>query len=143
MFMRNRELEADASGRGAPSFVRTKLALQIDSDDPSMLRRALTTASAALNDCRRLGVEGEVEIVAHGDGVAQFLAGCGAAAEEIARVRGGHGALRISVCGGWLDLLERRSGKRPAPLPGVGEVRSGAVRLIELQMAGWKRINLV
>lgn len=138
--MSNQGLHSATRVSGANSSDAARLALQVDRDDPMRLRLALARAASICEAARAAGRHAAVEIVAHGDGAALLQEGS-AGAEAMRRTLARFPQIKVSVCGMWRDLLKARGAGHAKVLPGVREVRSGIVRLIELEMDGWRRID--
>jgi uncharacterized protein len=136
-----------AQGRGsaapAPaSAPKThRLVLQVNTADPATMNLALNNASNVEQNYRDLGEKVEIEIVAFGPGLHMLRADTSPVKERLKAIAGKSAAISFKAC----DNTRENMGKAEATtIPLVAEatvVKSGVVRLIELQEQGWTYVR--
>lgn len=120
----------------ANSHTENKVVIQVSSADPLIQKIALNNA---VNIQKVYGIDDiSIEIVAYGPGLGlltkkstQALRVSSLALQDIT----------FSACGNTMKKVEKKTGKSPVLLEGVGSVPSGAVRIIELQQQGYAYIR--
>jgi intracellular sulfur oxidation DsrE/DsrF family protein len=136
-----------AQGRGgAPqAMIATpkthRLVLQVNSNDPATMNLALNNASNVEQNYRELGEKVEIEIVAFGPGLHMLRDDTSPVKERLKAIAGKSSAISFKAC----DNTRENMGKAEAKtIPLVAEatvVRSGVVRLMELQEQGWSYVR--
>jgi len=134
----------EATPKAAQEAVRSKthrIAFQVNSEDPTTMRHAITNA---LNAAKSYGANNEpvaVEIVAYGPGVHMFRADTSPVRDLLQLLRASVPGVVFSVCGNTRMLMERAEGHPLSLVEGAQVVPAGIVRLTELQEAGWTYIR--
>jgi uncharacterized protein len=118
-----------------------RLVLQVNTADPATMNLALNNASNVEQNYRDLGEKVEIEIVAFGPGLHMLRADTSPVKERVKAIAGKSAAISFKAC----DNTRKNMGTAEAkPIPLVAEatsVKSGVVRLIELQEQGWSYVR--
>jgi intracellular sulfur oxidation DsrE/DsrF family protein len=119
--------------------------VHVPQDDPAAMKQAVNIAA---NLPRQLGVDNvTVEVVAQGPGLKLLMP----TSPEADRISGliaqsadtFAGGTTFSACAATIAGIEKRTGKSPELLPGVGVVHPGAVvRVMELQEQGCSYVRI-
>lgn len=121
---------------GADSHTKNKLVIQVSTDDPRTQKIALNNA---VNLQKLYGVDNVViEIVAYGPGLG-LLTKKSTQASRVTSLA--MQDITFSACGNTMKAVEKKSGKMPVLLDGVGEVNAGVARIMELQQQGYAYIR--
>lgn len=121
------QLHADA-GISAPH----KMVIQVNSKDALSQKMALMNAGNLKSQLGKDNVD--IEIVVYGPGIGMIKSDS-RFAKKIQSLQEKN--VKISVCGGTLKMLEKKHGKAPELVPGVSKVKTGALRILELQEKGY------
>ncbi len=120
----------------ADSHSQHKLVIQVSTDDPRTQKIALNNA---VNLQKYYGIDNiAIEIVAYGPGLG-MLTTKSSQADRITSL-----ALQditFSACGNTMKKVAKKSGKMPKLLEGVGLVKAGVVRIVELQEQGYAYVR--
>jgi uncharacterized protein len=118
-----------------------RMVIQVSRDDVEGMNLALGNAVNAkkLYDSRH--EQFQVEIVAYGPGITMLRADKSPVKDRIEEVKKEVPGIVLSMCGNAKAAAERREGHEVVPLPGVGVVPAGVVRVAELQEQGWVYIR--
>jgi intracellular sulfur oxidation DsrE/DsrF family protein len=118
-----------------------RLVLQVNSNDPATMNLALNNASNVEQNYRELGEKVEIEIVAFGPGLHMLRDDTSPVKERVKAIAGKSPAISFKAC----DNTRENMGKAEAKtIPLVAEatlVKSGVVRLMELQEKGWSYVR--
>lgn len=118
-----------------------RIVFQVSRDDVEGMNLALANIMAAkrLYDSRNEQLQ--VELVAYGPGITMLRDDNSPVKERIEEARKAVPNLVLSMCGNAKAAAERREGHEIKPIPGVGVVPAGVVRVVELQEEGWSYIR--
>jgi len=120
----------------AGSHTKNKLVIQVSSSDPLTHKIALNNA---VNMQKRYGIDNiDIEIVAYGPGLG-LLTKKSTQAKRVTSLA--MQDITFSACGNTMKLVEKKSGKMPVLLEGVGQQPSGVARIMELQQEGYAYIR--
>jgi intracellular sulfur oxidation DsrE/DsrF family protein len=118
-----------------------RLVLQVNSNDPATMNLALNNASNVEQTYRELGEKVEIEIVAFGPGLHMLRDDTSPVKERLKAMASKSAAISFKAC----DNTRENMGKAEAKaIPLVAEatsVKSGVVRLMELQEQGWTYVR--
>ncbi|MCP5267302.1 MAG: hypothetical protein H6934_14385 [Burkholderiaceae bacterium] len=107
------------------------LVVHVPQDDPKSMVQALNIVS---NVPRELGVDNvDVELVAQGPGLKLLTASSTQAKRVESLAMSG---VTFSACGNTMAAIKRKTGNEPVLLKGVGRVKAGIIRVMELQEKG-------
>ncbi|MCW8933195.1 MAG: DsrE family protein [Gammaproteobacteria bacterium] len=109
-----------------------KMVIQINSKDKVTHKMGLINAG---NLKSQLGINNvDVEVVIYGPGLSMVKADS-VFKNRIQKLQSR--GVEFSVCGGTLKAIAKKTGKEPELLEGMKRVRTGALRILELQEAGY------
>lgn len=116
--------------------VAHRLVIQVSTDDPRTQKIALNNA---VNLQKHYGVDNvEIEIVAYGPGLGMLTTN----SKSIERITSlAQQEISFSACGNTMANLEKKTGKAPELIKGVGKVPAGVARIMELQEQGYSYIR--
>lgn len=113
-----------------------KMVIQINSKDKLTHKMGLINAG---NLKSQLGINKvDVEVVIYGPGLSMVRSES-VFAKRIKKLQSR--GVEFSVCEGTLKAIAKKSGKEPDLLEGMKRVRTGALRILELQEAGYSYLR--
>jgi uncharacterized protein len=118
-----------------------RMVVQVSRDDLEGMNLALNNIFAGKAQYDSRGEEFQVELVAFGPGITMLRGDMSPVKDRIEEVRKAVASLTLSMCGNAKAAAETREGHTVTPLPGVGVVPSGVVRVMELQEQGWTYVR--
>jgi len=112
------------------------LVIQVSTDD---LRTQKIAMNNAVNLQKLYGVDNvDIEIVAYGPGLGMMIA----KSEHASRVKSlALQDITFSACGNTMNHMKKKTGKSPVLSEGVGTVKAGVARIMELQEQGYSYIR--
>ena len=116
-----------------------RFVIQVSREDAEGMNLALNNAMAAKRLYDSRGEQFQVEIVAYGPGITMLREDKSPVKERIEEAK--KAIPGLSMCGNAKAGAEKREGHEITPLPGVGVVPAGVVRVAELQEQGWTYIR--
>jgi intracellular sulfur oxidation DsrE/DsrF family protein len=128
-----------ASSQNTPKL--HKMVIQVSRDDMEGMNLALANAMNSKTLYDKRGEQFQVEIVAYGPGITMFRADTSPVKDRIEAAKKAIPGLVLSMCGNAKAAAEKREGHEVIPLPGVGVVPAGVVRVAELQEEGYVYIR--
>ena len=109
-----------------------KMVIQVSTDDARTQKIALNNA---VNLQKALGMDNvQIEIVAYGPGLS-LLTNKNKQADRVKSLS--QQDIKFSACGNTMKKVEKKTGKKPQLTEGVGIVKAGVVRILELQEKGY------
>lgn len=113
-----------------------KLVIQVSTDDPRTQKIALNNA---VNVQKYYGIDNvKIEIVAYGPGLGLLTK----KSKQADRVKSlSMQEITFSACMNTMKKVKKKTGKSPVLLKGVQSVKSGVVRIMELQEKGYAYIR--
>ena len=120
----------------ADSHTKNKLVIQVSSADPLTHVIALNNA---VNMQKMYGIDNiDIEIVAYGPGLG-LLTKKSTQASRVTSLA--MHDITFTACGNTMKKVEKKSGKMPVLLEGVGTTTAGVARIMELQQQGYAYIR--
>jgi len=117
-------------------FATRSVVIEVDNKDPARWELALNNAQNIQND---LGAENvRVNVVAFGPGLHMLMQNSVAAKRIAAQNAGG---IEFDACHNTMKGMEKKSGHMPVLVPSAVIVPSGAVRIMQLEKAGFAFIK--
>jgi intracellular sulfur oxidation DsrE/DsrF family protein len=132
---------AQLSKRLAANRTEHRLALQVNTNEPAMMSLALNNASNVAQYYKDLGEKVTIEIVAFGPGLHMLREDTSPVKARIASMALSTPSISFKACGNTRENMSKAEDKQ---VPLIGEasvVKSGVVRLMELQEQGWTYIK--
>jgi len=120
------------SAMAADGDAKHKLVIQVSSADETTQKIALNNA---VNVQKLYGMDNvEIEIVAYGPGLGLLTT----KSKEAPRIKSlAMQNITFSACGNTMAKIEKKTGKKPQLVEGVGTVNAGVARILELQEQGY------
>ena len=118
-----------------------RVAIHVDENDPATMTMALNNVANIKKHYAAQGQSVAVEVVAYGPGLHMFRPDTSPVADRIAAMALEYDDLAFSACGNTLAGMSAKAGHDVALIEEAHVVPSGAVRLIELQRAGWSYLR--
>jgi uncharacterized protein len=118
-----------------------RMLVQVSRDDVEGMNLALNNMMAGYRLFGSRGEAFQAELVAFGQGITMLRDDKSPVKDRIESTRKAIPNLVLSMCGNAKAAAEEREGHPITPLPGVGVVPSGVVRVMELQEQGWTYIR--
>jgi intracellular sulfur oxidation DsrE/DsrF family protein len=132
----NAEVAASAPTSSA-SRKTHRLALQVNSSDPAAMNLALNNAGNVEQYYRERGEKVEIEIVAFGPGLHMLRADTSPVKDRLKALSEKSPAISFRACGNTQDNMGKAEEKKIPLVDQASVVKSGVVRLMELQEQGW------
>ncbi|WP_455208501.1 DsrE family protein [Kaarinaea lacus] len=113
-----------------------QLVIQVSTDDPQTQAIALNNA---VNLQKLYGMDNvAIEVVAYGPGLGMLTT----KSKEADRVKSlAMQNITFSACGNTMAKIEKKTGKKPQLIEGVGTVQAGVARIMELQEGGYSYLR--
>jgi hypothetical protein len=128
-----------ASSQNTPKL--HKMVIQVSRDDMEGMNLALGNAVNANKLYTSRGEQFQVEIVAYGPGITMFRSDKSPVKDRLVEVKKEIPGIVYSMCGNAKAAAEKREGHEITPLPTVGVVPAGIVRVAELEEQGYVYIR--
>ncbi|HEC19025.1 MAG TPA: hypothetical protein ENI97_06735 [Gammaproteobacteria bacterium] len=120
----------------AASDAPHRIVIQVSTDDPRTQKIALNNA---VNLQKLYGMDNvKIEIVAYGPGLGLLTK----KSKQAKRVESlALQDITFSACSNTMKKVEKKTGKKPKLLAGVGTVKAGVARIMELQEQGYSYVR--
>jgi intracellular sulfur oxidation DsrE/DsrF family protein len=118
-----------------------RLAVQVDVNDPAIMNLALNNVSNAAQHYQELGQKVEIEVVAFGPGLHMLRDDTSPVKARIKSMSETVPKLTFSACGNTRENMTRAEAKEVPLISEAKVVKSGVVRLIELQERDWSYLR--
>jgi intracellular sulfur oxidation DsrE/DsrF family protein len=128
-----------ASSQGTPKTHR--IVFQVSRDDVEGMNLALGNAINAKKYYDSKKEPLQVEIVAYGPGITMFRTDKSPVKARIEEAQKEIPGIVLSMCGNAKAGAEKRENLTITPLPGVGVVPAGIVRVVQLEEEGWTYVR--
>jgi intracellular sulfur oxidation DsrE/DsrF family protein len=129
---------------GAPAPSRRgahRLVVQVDVNDPVVMNLALNNMSNVAQHYSETGQKVEIELVAFGPGLHMLRDDTSPVKARIKSMSESMPELVFSACGNTLENMTRAEAKEVPLISQAKVVKSGVVRLMELQERGWSYLR--
>jgi intracellular sulfur oxidation DsrE/DsrF family protein len=125
----------------APAKEAHRLAVQVNVNEPAAMNLALNNASNVAQYYKELGQKVQIEIVAYGPGLHMLRQDTSPVKDRIKSISETIPNISFKACGNTQQNMQKTEAK-DIPLVSQAEVvKSGVVRLMELQEQGWSYIR--
>jgi intracellular sulfur oxidation DsrE/DsrF family protein len=118
-----------------------RLALQVNTNDPATMNLALNNASNVAQYYKDLGGDVTIEIVAFGPGLHMLRDDTSPVKARIASMALSTPSISFKACGNTRENMSKAEEKEVPLISEASLVKSGVVRLMELQEQGWTYIR--
>ena len=118
-----------------------KVAIHVNDSDPKRLNMALNNALNLNKFYEARGEKVIIEIVTYGPGLMMLREDKPKVKDRIAQMSLTMPNLSFAACGNTMAKMTKKTGKRPVLIAEAKNVKSGVVRLIELQEKGYAYVR--
>lgn len=132
---------AQISNRNVSEKKAHYLVLQVNANEPAMMNLALNNATNVVQYYKDIGEKVEVEVVTFGPGLHMLRDDTSPVKARIKAIAASTPAISFKACGNTQENMSKAESKEIALLPEASVVKSGVVRLIELQERGWTYVR--
>ena len=136
-----KELGAAPTAQGDAEKKMHRLVLQVNSNDPAMMTLALNNATNVEQHYKNLGEKVEIEVVTFGPGLHMLRDDTSPVKDRIKAIADKSRSISFKACGNTQDNMHKAENK---DIPLVAEatlVKSGVVRVMDLQEQGWSYVR--
>ena len=140
---------AAVQGKGPPSKPPAqsvakkahRVVLQVNSDDAAMMTLALNNATNIEQYYKELGEPVQIEIVAFGAGLHMLRDDTSPVKDRIKAIAEKSSSISFKACGNTEEKMDKAENKKIPLISQATVVKSGVVRIIELQEQGWTYVR--
>ena len=118
-----------------------RLVLQVNSNEPATMTLALNNATNVEQYYKERGEKIEIEIVAFGPGLHMLRDDTSPVKDRIKTISEKNPAISFKACGNTQENMGKAENKAIPLLAQAAVVKSGVVRLMELQEQGWTYVR--
>lgn len=118
-----------------------RLILQVNTNDPAMMNLALNNATNVVQYYQDLGEKVEIEVVTFGPGLHMLRDDTSPVKARIATIAMSTPAITFKACGNTQSNMSKAENKQIALISEATVVKSGVVRVMELQEKGWAYVR--
>jgi len=125
----------------SPAKKDHRLAVQVNANEPAAMNLALNNASNVAQYYKELGEKVEIEIVAYGPGLHMLREDTSPVKERIKSIKESIPNISFKACGNTQQNMRNAEAKDIPLVSQATVVKSGVVRLMQLQEQGWSYIR--
>jgi uncharacterized protein len=118
-----------------------RLILQVNTNDPAMMNLALNNATNVAQYYQDLGEKVAIEVVTFGPGLHMLRDDTSPVKARIKAIRESTPAISFKACGNTQENMHKVENKEIPIIPEATVVKSGVVRVMELQEQGWTYVK--
>ena len=118
-----------------------RLVLQVNTNDPAMMNLALNNAANVDQYYSSLGEPVEIEIITFGPGLHMLRADTSPVKDRVKSLAESRPSVSFKACGNTQENMAKAENKEIPILSQATVVKSGVVRIIELQEQGWSYVR--
>ena len=118
-----------------------RLVIQVDQDDPAVMNLALNNATNVIEYYRAKGESVDLDIVTYGPGLNMLRADTSPVKDRIKSMAESRPSVSFKACGNTQENMAKTENKQIPLLSQASVVRSGVVRVMELQEQGWSYVR--
>lgn len=118
-----------------------RLILQVNSSEPAMMNLALNNATNVAQYYRDLGEPVSIEVVTFGPGLNMLRDDTSPVKPRIEVLAMSHPEISFKACGNTQENMRKAENKDISLIPQAAVVKSGVVRVMELQEQGWSYVK--
>ena len=119
----------------------THLILQVNTNDPAMMNLALNNATNVAQYYKDLGEKVAIEVVTFGPGLHMLRDDTSPVKARIKSIKESTPAISFKACGNTQENMHKAENKEIPLVPEATVVKSGVVRVMELQEKGWTYVR--
>ncbi len=118
-----------------------RLVLQVNTNEPAMMNLALNNATNVAQYYKDLGEKVAIEVVTFGPGLHMLRDDTSPVKERIKAIKASTPAISFKACGNTQENMHKAENKEIPIIPEATVVKSGVVRVMELQEQGWTYVR--
>jgi intracellular sulfur oxidation DsrE/DsrF family protein len=118
-----------------------QLVLQVNTNEPAMMNLALNNATNVAQYYKDLGETVAIEVVTFGPGLHMLRDDTSPVKARIKAIRESTPAISFKACGNTQENMHKVENKEIPLIPEASVVKSGVVRVMELQEKGWTYVK--
>ena len=118
-----------------------RLVLQVNINDADTMNLTLNNATNVAQYYQDLGEDVQVEVITFGGGLHMLRADTSPVKERIKRIVDNTPSISFKACGNTRDNMSKAEKKTISLIPEATVVKSGVVRVMELQEQGWSYVR--
>lgn len=118
-----------------------RLILQVNSNEPAMMNLALNNATNVAQYYRDLGEPVSIEVITFGPGLHMLRQDTSPVKPRIEVLAMSHPEISFKACGNTQENMHKAENKDISLIPQATVVKSGVVRVMELQEQGWSYVK--
>lgn len=118
-----------------------RVVLQVNSNDPATMNLALNNATNVETYYRQKGEKVEIEVVTFGPGLHMLRDDTSPVKDRIKAIAEKSPSISFKACGNTQENMNKAEGRQVPLVAQATVVKSGVVRLIELQEEGWTYVR--
>jgi intracellular sulfur oxidation DsrE/DsrF family protein len=127
--------------RPAADKKQHQLILQVNTNDPAMMNLALNNATNVAQYYKDLGEKLAIEVVTFGPGLHMLRDDTSPVKARIKAIAESTPAISFKACGNTQENMHKAENKDIPLIPEAQVVKSGVVRVMELQEQGWSYVK--
>ena len=136
-----KQTTAQASKRLAASKKMHRLVLQVDTNEPAMMNLALNNATNVAQYYKDRGEKVAIEVVTFGPGLHMLRDDTSPVKARITAITASTPTISFKACGNTQENMSKAENKEIALIPEATVVKSGVVRVMQLQESGWTYVR--
>jgi intracellular sulfur oxidation DsrE/DsrF family protein len=118
-----------------------RLVLQVNTNEPAMMNLALNNATNVAEYYKDLGEKVTIEVVTFGPGLHMLRDDTSPVKARIKAITESTPAIAFKACGNTQEKMHKAENKEVPLIPEAQVVKSGVVRVMELQERGWTYVK--
>src|SRR5258705_709094 len=118
-----------------------RLILQVNTNEPAMMNRALNNATNVVQYYKDLGQNVKIDVVAYGPGLHMLRDDTSPVKARIKAISESTPSISFEACGNTRENMSRTESKEVPLISEAKVVKSGVVRVMELQEQGWTYVK--
>jgi len=117
------------------------LILQVNTNEPAMMNLTLNNATNVAQYYKDLGEKVEIEVITFGPGLHMLRDDTSPVKARIKAIKESTPAISFKACGNTQENMHKAENKEIPIIPEATVVKSGVVRVMELQEQGWTYVK--
>jgi intracellular sulfur oxidation DsrE/DsrF family protein len=118
-----------------------RLILQVNSNEPAMMNLALNNAMNVAEYYKGLGEKVSIEVITYGPGLHMLRSDTSPVKARIETIALSTPEISFKACGNTKENMSKAENKDIPIIPQANLVKSGVVRVMELQEQGWSYVK--
>jgi uncharacterized protein len=136
-----KQTTAQMSKRPAADNKLHHLVLQVNTNEPAMMNLALNNATNVAQYYKDLGEKVKIEVVTFGPGLHMLRDDTSPVKARIKAIKESTPAISFKACGNTQENMQKAENKEIPLIPEATVVKSGVVRVMQLQEQGWSYVK--